>query len=175
MSTRPRYNALDTDSVEQLRDLAIARVTLLQSGEQHALMSGYGGPEQCFGVYWVASGGVAATYTPYCRVPPGVTEIAIEIVASGNGTIVFTSTADATGSEFVEAVVFDGTPTMDQASRTRANGSSDATEPAGRRLIVRTSVAWTWTDVQLTVVLDPTSTFDLEVYEVIYAPVHIPR
>lgn len=175
MSTRPRPGSLDTAALAGLADLAIARAATIPR-EQHQLMSEGGAPEQVRAVYWVTTGGTAATYYPSLRVPPGVTEVDIEVVLSGNGLVLFTSSVDTVGCEFSSQVVYYDGPSIELATTQRTNGAVDSTNGArGRALTVRTSAVWEWTDVQLTAVITPVAGMGLEVYVVSYAPIHIPR
>lgn len=175
MTTRPQFISLDTRDLAQIVDLAPARASDLPR-EQHALMSGYGGPEKARSCYYATSAVAPATYTLSERVPPGVTELDVEIAVAGNGTIVFTTSADAVGTNFrVSAVVYDGAPSPDVAVSLRSGGVVDSTNgPAGRALTVRASSSWSFDWVDIVMVLTP-EVSDLTVYAIGFAPVHVPR
>lgn len=172
MTTRPISISLDTAAVAGIRDLAPARASDLPR-DQHALMSAWGGPEQARACYYTALAGVTTTYYPSVRVPPGVTEMGVEVLMSGTGRVLITSPADATGSLLLSAVTYDDTSSLENASRLYAGTVSDYSSP-GRALTVRSAVAWTWETVQLEMIINPNG-FDVVIYGLSFVPIHIPR
>jgi len=172
MTTRPRYESLDIADTTQLLDLAPARASSLPR-QQHALMSGWGGPPQCRS--WIApspSGG-SDTYVISYRVPPGVTEVDVAVLMYGDGTVTFTTSADATGTRLRTVGQPGGNEVLESARWYGTAGTLDTDNGAesGRALIVRSAVAWEWTDVNITAVVYN----DLWTYALTFTPLHIPR
>lgn len=174
MSTRPVNISLDLADVSEIRDMREARASDLPR-DQHALMSSWGGPEQARSVYYTSTGGTTTTYYPSARVPPGVTDVGIEILVSGSASILITSAVDAVGSLFTSAVTYADTPTSESATRIYNSGTDSSQGAPGRALTVRSAVAWTWETVQLTLVIDPLSAEDVVIYGLSVVPLHIPR
>lgn len=170
MSTRPILMSLDTLPLPTLRDMMAARSSDLPR-DQHALMSAYGGPEQVRGCYLFATASTIATYTMSLRVAPGVTVVGIGILISGNGTASFTTAAGGS-STFMSAVAYADEPSPENASRL-FGGIQVAGDGEGNALAVRSSVAWDWTSVDITLTLTPNH--ELYVYELSFVPVHVPR
>lgn len=177
MSTRARFESLDLADVTPLRDLAAARASDLPR-QQHALMSGWGGPPQARSVYWGSESGVPYEGHISYRVPPGVTEVDVSVLAWGEGTIRFLPSTDAVGTKLRFATL-DYTHTLtgqlESAVWLGTAGvlDSDNGAESGRAMTVRAAVAWTWTDVEIQI--DLTSTTDAYVYAVTFTPLHIPR
>lgn len=178
MTTRPRFDPLDRTVPTELVDMATARVQGIPR-EQHGLMSSFGGPPKSRSCYYAASAGTPAAFTLSECVPPGVTEMDIEIDVSGDGSVAFTTSVDATGSLLRSAASLDvstGNPSPDYSTRTRTGGVVDAANgPSGRALTVRSSAVWSFDRINVTVTLTPETGRDLEVYGITFYPVHIPR
>ena len=174
MSTRPRFDSLDTGSLDQIKDLATARLALISERSQHALMSGYGGPPQCRSCY------ITATTTVSYRVPPGVTEVNVAALVAADGgnddcTILFTTSVDAVGTEF--PIVGGDDSDVAAASWRKTNGvldSADVGAESGRALTVRSSAVWTWDDVDVVITVTAAAT-DVVIYALMFSPVHVPR
>lgn len=174
MSTRPIMLSLDTLAIPYIRDMSAARGSDLPR-DQHALMTRFGAPEQVRACYLYATASTPVTYYPSLRVMPGVTDVGVGILVSGTGTVAFTvSGVDATGSSFRSAVMYDTTPSLEEAARLYNGTALPTTESAaGRALTVRTSVLWECTDVELTVTITPDP--KLYIYEMSFVPLHVPR
>lgn len=169
MSVRPWFHPLDRADVRELADLHTARALDLPR-EQHALMSGYGGPGQGRSCY------ITATTTISYRVPPGVTEVDVEAWIAADGTnddsnVVFTSSVDATGTKF--NLVGGNETDVSSATRYQTGGplASSYGAQSGRALTVRSAVAWTWADVDVTVTITAVGT-DVVIYALAFKPVH---
>lgn len=175
MTTRPRFESLDLADTSRLRDLAPARASELPR-QQHALMSEWGGPPQMRSVYLDALSGAVYTDVISYRVPPGVTEVDVHALMYGSGTALFTTSSDSTGTRF-RSLGSTGTGMLEAAEWKMTGGtlSADNGAESGRALIVRSAVAWEWTDVDITVVVDATAGRDLYVFGLVFSPIHIPR
>lgn len=177
MSTRPRFESLDIADTTQLLDPEPARASSLPR-HQHALMSGWGGPPQCRAVYLIAAPGTSITHVISYRVPPGVSEVDVAALFVGVGTVLFTTAADATGTRH-RAVNETSVDYLETAQWLSTAGTLDSDNGAdsGRALIVRSVVAWEWTDVDITVFIDATTagTDHVHVYALTFTPIHIPR
>lgn len=175
MSTRPIMMSLDTLALPQLRDLMAARVSDLPR-DQHALMSAWGGPPQVASCYYYATASTIQVYGFTIWAPPGVTEVGIGVLMSGNGTLEFNSAFDTWGSRFTSAVVYGDEPSMETATRAY-NGTvltaSSSNDAYGRALTVRTAAEWGFQDVDLTVTITPSP--ELYIYEMSFVPLHVPR
>lgn len=158
----PDYTSLDIITPALIRDSKQATIEMLRlPAKQHALMSGWGGPPQVSTMCSLTQSLVEITRG--YRVPPGVTEVDIEVRASGNGSVTITTDDDATG---VTLWFANGSST--EASVVRAQ------DVRGGRLTVLAAHAWEWTDVNLYVEVeasaDEIGTYTLTVY-----PHHVPR
>lgn len=176
MSTRANHDEADTYAPIVLRDLVPARASDLPR-LQHAVMSSGGGPPQARSVYYVAESGASQTYTLSVRVPPGVTDVDVEVIVNGNGTVEMTTSADATGTLLRAAVsVTNGEDDWVSFSGVRTNGvQSPAYGAEGRALGVVSSAVWYYQNVDVTVVVDASATADLRVYGLTFFPIHVPR
>lgn len=174
MTTRPQFDSLDLADPSPLLDLAIARASLLPR-EQHALMSGWGGPPQCRACMFVAENGASNTYTISYRVPPGVTDVDVAALLYGDGTLTLTTSADATGTRMRSVGASDNV--SEGAVWVTTNGSLDDDNGAesGRALTMRAAVAWTWVDTDITVVIDAAGSDDLYLWALTFKPIHITR
>lgn len=158
----PRYDSVDIMTPAAIRDPMQASITALRMPAfQHALMSGWGGPPQVSTMYAVTQSLVEITRG--YRVPPGVTEVDIEVRASGNGSVHFETAADATGVMLWFANGFSAEA-----------GPEKAQDVRGGRLTVLAAPVWEWTDIDLTIEVEATDgeigTYTLTVY-----PHHVPR
>lgn len=158
----PDYTSLDLIALAPIRDPATASQSLLSLlKRQHALMSGWGGPPQSRTLFFYAESSLVDRTISY-RVPPGVTDIDVEVVASGNGPVNFATAVDAEGvtARFVDAFADD--PGPESATTVRANG-----------LRVLASPVWAFTDVEIAVEIAAGSL--LQTYTLTIYPRQVPR
>lgn len=158
----PDYTSLDLIALAPIRDPATASQSLLYLlKRQHALMSGWGGPPQSRTLFFYAESSLVDRTISY-RVPPGVTDIDVEVVASGNGPVNFATAVDAEGvtARFVDAFADD--PGPESATTVRANG-----------LRVLASPVWAFTDVEIAVEIAAGSL--LQTYTLTIYPRQVPR
>lgn len=168
----------DVDEIQivNVLDFAPATVSYLRTirTRQHALMSEWGGPPTARTLYLQASGDDAWTVT--IRVPPGTTDLGLAILAFGNGTLTVTSAADAVGTALVSVAPIDSGAVDEEAATwiaTTGSLSSSLGASSGRAVTVRSSVAWTWTDIDLTfTVTSVTTNWGILALET--RPIHIP-
>lgn len=158
----PRYDSVDIMTPAAIRDPMQASITALRiPAFQHAVMTGWGGPPQVSTLSCLTQ--ILFDITRGYRVPPGVTEVDVEIRASGNGSVEITTAADATGITLWFANGF-----SDEA------GPHKAQDVRGGRLTVLAAPAWEWTDIDLTIEAEATNgefaTYTLTIY-----PHHDPR
>ena len=172
MSTRPWFHPLDRNDERQIADMKTARAIDLPH-EQHALMTGHGGPPQGRACY------ITATRTVSVRVPPGVTDMDIEMWASCDGTndesyVVFTSGVDAVGTKF--NLVGGEESDVSMAQRYKTGGAIDSGIGAhsGRALTVRAAAAWEFSNVDVTVTVN-TSAADVVIFYLGFHPIHAIR
>lgn len=156
----PDYTSVDIMYPLTIRDPQEASITALRlPAFQHALMSGWGGPPQVSTMYARRVAHLTRGY----RVPPGVTEVDVEVRGSGNGSVHFTTAADATGVKLWFANGFSTEAGVEKAQDVR-----------GGKLIVLAAEVWEWTDIDLSVEVESTDdeigTYTLTVY-----PHHVPR
>lgn len=176
MTTPTSWTPVDRFVTTPLPDFTAARATEIPRQFQHAMMSGYGGAPQARGFYVAAQSGSAVTRNISVRATPGIKEVDIEILANGNGTILFTTSTDTTGTGFrIRTAPGNNGPALELARWSRTGGSGDPTDDAGRALILRSSVAWTFDWVATTVVVTPDTGADLTVYALVFHPIHVPR
>lgn len=158
----PDYTSVDIKSPLTIRDPQEASITALRlPAFQHALMSGWGGPPQVSTMY--AATETTIEFTRGYRVPPGVTEVDVEVRGSGNGSVHFTTAADATGVTLWFANGFN--PQV---------GPEKAQDVRGGRLVVLAAPVWEWTDTDLYVSVEATVD-DIETYTLTVYPHHVPR
>lgn len=158
----PRYDSVDIMTPATIRDPMQASIAALRiPALQHAVMAGWGGPPQAATMCELTAT-VRVTTRGY-RVPPGVTEVDVEVRASGNGSVAITTAADATGITLWFADGFSTEAYPHQARDVR-----------GGRLTVLAAAVWEWTDIDLTIEVEATDgeigTYTLTVY-----PYHVPR
>ena len=164
----PDYTSVDIMSPLTIRDPQEASITALRlPAFQHALMSGWGGPPQVSTMY--AATETTIEFTRGYRVPPGVTEVDVEVRGSGNGSAHFTTAADATGVKlwFANGWLWSASGFSTEA------GVEKAQDVRGGKLIVLAAPVWEWTDIDLSVEVEATDevgTYTLTVY-----PHHVPR
>lgn len=155
----PDYTSLDLVVNLPLRDhQAASQHMLFLPKRQHALMSGWGGPPQSRTLCIEGSSTVETTIS--YRVPPGVTHIDMEVDASGNGNVNFSTAVDTTGIDLHFIDAFSADPGTELSTTVRTNG-----------LQVLAAAEWEWTDVDIAVEVDDVlSTYTLTIY-----PRHVPR
>lgn len=152
---------LDTLVAVGVTDFALALSSYLRDAQvrQHALMSEWGGPPVCHSCYLSTTGSTSTTFT--VRLPPGVTDVRVDVLAWGNGTLTITTSADATGSALTHVSPVDTGAVDEESAVWIGTGStlpSSAGATSGRAVTVRSSVAWTWTDVDLTLAITGVAT-----------------
>lgn len=152
---------LDTLPTVRVTDFALALASYLRDAHtrQHALMSAWGGPPVCHSCYVASSGATSTTFT--VRVPPGVTDLRIDVLAWGNGTLAITSSVDATGSTLTHVAPVDTGAADEESAVWIGTGSTMPTSAgatSGRAVTVRSSVSWTWADVDLTLTISDVAT-----------------
>lgn len=158
----PDYTSVDIMSPLTIRDPQEASITALRlPAFQHALMSGWGGPPQVSTLSCLEQG--LREITRGYRVPPGVTEVDVEVRGSGNGSVRFTTAADATGVTLWFANGFN--PQV---------GPEKAQDVRGGRLVVLAAPVWEWTDTDLYVNVEATVD-EIETYTLTVYPHHVPR
>lgn len=160
-----------------VRDLAPALIDHLRTirQRQHALMSGWGGCAVCRTLYIQATGDVVHTVT--VRIPPGVTDLDLALLAYGNGTCTITTSADATGTVLRSVAPIDSAAIEEEQAAWVSTGgalSSSAGASSGRAVTVASSASWVWQDVDLTLTITGVTTrFGCLALET--RPVHAPR
>jgi hypothetical protein len=109
MARLPEFLSIDTLGAMALRSFQAAEAGLLSQAStcQHALMSGFGGPLQCYTTYLDGTSSTDTLLVPV-RVPPGITHARIAIAGRGRSHIKVTTPADTFGS-FLVAPAFGGT------------------------------------------------------------------
>lgn len=178
MSVSP-LTSPDVDTVQpiRVRDLAPAVIDYLRMirQRQHALMSGWGGAAICRTLYIQATGD--ATHTVTVRVPPGVTDLDLALLAYGNGTVTITTSVDATGTELRSVAPIDSAAIEEEQAAWVSTGgalSSSAGASSARAVTVASSATWVWQDVDLTLTITGvTSRFGCLALET--RPIHAPR
>lgn len=159
----PRYDSVDIMTPAAIRDPMQASITALRiPALQHAVMSGWGGPPQVSSM-WVRTE-TTYTLTRGYRVPPGVTEVDVEVRGSGNGSVHFTTAADATGVKLWFANGF----------TTTVAGVYMAQDIRGGKLTVLAAPVWEWTDIDVLVEIGATDG-PIETYTLTVYPHHVPR
>lgn len=177
MARDPSRYSVDVDDPIGLSDPTPALIAYLRLIEQkqHALMSAWGGPPRCMTEIIKATGASSTVLT--VSIPPGVTDIDIAVLLAGTGTLVITSTADATGTQFISDNNA-GAPTTDaeMASWYATSGylPTSAGAASGRAVTVASSASWAWQDVDLTLTTSSV-TSSLTVLAVEIQPIHVPR
>ena len=175
MSTPPVFD-LDLDLLDPvaLRDMAPALIDYLRTARtrQHALMSAWGGPAVCRSCNYQAVIDTTATFT--VRIPPGVTDIDLALTCFGTAVINITTSADAVGTE-LRAVAPGGSNGDETPIKVATGGliSSSAGAGSGRAITVRSSVSWTFADVDLEFDLTGVDSFGILAIET--RPIHVPR
>jgi len=158
----PDYTSVDIKSPLTIRDPQEASITALRlPAFQHALMSGWGGPPQVSTMYTLTQ--TLVEITRGYRVPPGVTEVDVEVRGSGNGSAHFTTAADATGVKLWFANGFSTEAGVEKAQDVR-----------GGKLIVLAAPVWEWTDIDLSVEVEATGD-EVGTYTLTMYPHHVPR
>lgn len=174
MSVQPIAD-IDVDLIDlyALRDMAPALVDYLRMirARQHALMSAWGGPAVCRSMGLTSSG--ATSWTVPIAVPPGVTDVGLDLLCHGSAIITITTSADATGTE-LRAVAPNGagadTPVW---VSTGGLAPSSAGASSGRAVTVLSAVSWAWSDVDLTIAVTDVASFGLLALET--RPIHVAR
>lgn len=167
---------VDEIQITDVLDFAPSTASYLRTirTRQHALMSEWGGPPTARTLYLQASGDDAWTVT--IRVPPGTVDLGIAVLAFGNGTLTITSSADAVGTALVSVAPIDSGAVDEEAATWIASTgslSSSLGASSGRAVTVRSSVVWTWVDVDLTfTVTGVTTNWGILALET--RPIHIP-
>lgn len=158
----PDYTSVDIKSPLTIRDPQEASITALRlPAFQHAVMSAWGGPPQVSSM-WVRTE-TAYTLTRGYRVPPGVTEVDVEVRASSNGSVHFETAADSTGVSLWFANGFSTVAGVEKAQDVR-----------GGKLVVLAAPVWEWTDIDLYVEVAATDQ-EIETYTLTVYPHHVPR
>ena len=158
----PDYTSVDIMSPLTIRDPQEASITALRlPAFQHALMSGWGGPPQVSTMSCLTQ--LLGDFTRGYRVPPGVTEVDVEVRASGNGAVHLFTDEDATGVRLWFANGFN--PEV---------GPEKAQDVRGGRLVVLAAPVWEWTDIDLYVNVEATLD-EIETYTLTVYPHHVPR
>lgn len=177
MARDPAAYSVDVDDPIGLIDPQQALVALLKQVElrQHSLASEWGGPPRCMTEVLKATGATSTVIT--VSVPPGVTDLDIAMLLAGTGTVVVTSSVDATGTQFVSDNNA-AAPTTDAevASWFQTSGAlpTSAGATSGRAVTVASSASWAWQDVDLTITVSAvTSSLTILALEV--QPIHVPR
>jgi len=159
----PDYTSVDIMSPLTIRDPQEASITALRlPAFQHAVMSGWGGPPQVSTMY--AATETTIEFTRGYRVPPGVTEVDVEVRGSGSGLVQFTTAADATGVKLWFANGF----------TTTVAGVYMAQDIRGGKLTVLAAPVWEWTDIDVLVEIGATDG-PIETYTLTVYPHHVPR
>lgn len=169
---------LDMVYVAPMVDMKAAVVDHLSDIQrrQHALMSEWGGAAVCHTTHWNVGADAALTFT--VRVPPGVTELGLAILAYGAATITVTSSVDATGTAFSVLSPIDGGGADEESPTwytTSGPMSSTLGADSGRAVTVRSSVAWVWADVDLTFTATDVGTGHIGILAIETRPVHVSR
>lgn len=175
MSTPPIHDVdLDLLTPGEVVDLAPALIDYLRRihTRQHAMMSAWGGCAMVQGVDYTASG--STTWTHTIRVPPGVTECDLCFTVYGGAIMSITTTNDATGTQ-LRCVEVGGSSGAQTPTKVATGGliAASAGAASGRAVTVRSSVAWTWADVDLTIALTDVDGFGCLAVET--RPIHVPR
>lgn len=177
MPRDPVTYSVDVDDPIGLLDPQPALVSLLRTAEQrqHALASWWGGPARCMTEVLKATGATSTVVT--VSIPPGVTDVDIALLLAGTGTVVVTSSADGTGTQFASDNNA-AAPTTDAeiASWFQTSGylPTSAGAASGRAVTVAASASWAWQDVDLTITVSAvTSSLTILALEV--QPIHVPR
>lgn len=158
----PRYDSVDIMTPAAIRDPMQASITALRiPAFQHAVMAGWGGPPQVSTLSCLTQ--LLVEITRGYRVPPGVTEVDVEVRASGNGSVAITTAADATGITLWFADGFSTEAYPHQAKDVR-----------GGRLTVLAAAVWEWTDIDLTIEVEATDG-EIGTYTITVYPYHVPR
>jgi len=162
----PDYTSVDIKSPLTIRDPQEASITALRMPAfQHALMSGWGGPPQVSTMSIYTLAGWVSNVTRSYRVPPGVTEVDVEVRASGKGLVKIESDEDTTGVSLWFADSFVGEEPAPHA----------ANDMRGGRLVVLAAPVWEWTDVDLYIECTTDLGVNLETYTLTVYPHHVPR
>ncbi len=162
----PDYTSVDIMSPLTIRDPQEASITALRlPAFQHAVMSGWGGPPQVSTMSVYVPTETLIEFTRGYRVPPGVTEVDVEVRGSGNGRVKIETAEDATGVSlwFADAFVEE------------EPGPQSAKDIRGGRLIVLAAPVWEWTDIDLYVECECGIGENLETYTLTVYPHHVPR
>lgn len=175
MSVSPNHADLDIIVLPGVADLTAAGVAILRTiaARQHALMSGWGGSNVCRSVYLNTTTSSSDTFT--IRIPPGVTECDIQVLAYGTGTVTITSTVDATGTKWTIASPHDGSSDLEMARWHGTGGPlpSSLGATSGRAVTVASSASWSWDNVDLTIALAAETRVGILAIEI--RPIHQPR
>lgn len=177
MSRDPASYSVDIDDPIRMNDPRGAVVAILRQIEhkQHSLMSQWGGPPRCYTEIIKATGATSSVLT--VAIPPGVTDCDIAILMAGTGTVVVTSTADATGTQFMSDNNA-AAPTTDaelgQWFQTAGYMPTSAGAASGRAVTVAASASWAWVNVDLTITISAV-TSSLTILAIEIQPIHVPR
>lgn len=177
MPRDPATLSVDVDDPIGMLDPQPAVVSLLKliEAKQHSVMSAWGGPPRCLTEVLKATGATSTVLT--VSIPPGVTDVDIAVLLAGTGTLVITSTADATGTQFVSDNNA-AAPTTDaeMASWFQTSGAlpTSAGATSGRAVTVASSSSWAWQDVDLTLTVSAV-TSSLTILAIEIQPIHVPR
>lgn len=169
---------LDIAKVVPLVDMKPAVIDYLADIQrrQHALMSAWGGAPVSHSCHWNSGSDSAFTFT--VRVPPGVTELGFSILAYGTATVTITTSVDATGTALSVVSPMDGGSADEENPiwySTSGVMSSSLGASSGRAVTVRSSVAWTWTDVDLVFTMTNVGTGHIGILAIETRPVHVSR
>lgn len=159
MARYPITLALDRYDVTPRREVVDATIDKLLNAEarQHALMTGYAGPPTFIDCVSIQTGAATARVAGW--IPPGVTYCDFGLRLFGSGDVTITTSADATGTKLITRGQT-SSALSEHAEWAWTSGilSSSLGAGSGRAVQVLSTVAWVWSDVEITLTFSNVST-----------------